>query len=111
MRRILGISARVLGGLTLAFALFALGAAGSILMLGISDVYADDTVVEHHESYKSERVVESAPAVIEKRTKVEEKRTTVEAVPAPKVVERRTVEVVPAPAVIEKRTVETVEDD
>jgi len=97
----------------MAFVLFAVGVAACVLMLGIHDVYADDTVVEHHEAYKSERVVESDDdAVIEKRTKIEEKRTTVEAVPAPKVVERRTtVEAVPAPAVIEKRTVETVEED
>ncbi len=115
MRRALGVSAKVIGGMTMAIALFVIGVAATVLMLGLHDVYAGDTIVEHHSTYKEERTVDSAPrladeTVIEKR--VEEKHTTVETVPAPKaqVIEERTkVETVPAPAVVEKRTtVETV---
>ena len=138
MRRILGITAKTIGGVTIAFALFAVGVLATVLMLGIRDVYADDTRIEER-SYKMEqRTIDTAPrvamddddddTVIEKRTHVEERRvvpapapqvieerTRVETVPAAPVVQERTTikQVVPPPAVIEKRTerVEVEEDD
>ncbi len=135
MRGAVGISAKVIGGLTVAIALFAIGILASFVVLGLRDVYAGDTVVEHHSTYTEEHRVEGGAAgalddadVIEKRTKTEERhvvetvpavkehvveqRTRVESVPAPAIVERRTtVETVPAPAVVEKRTVETHTED
>lgn len=123
MRKPLVVSAKVLGGVTAAVALFVIAVMATVLMLGLRDVYADETVIEKRVQ-ENRTTVEVVPApkarVIEEHTveavqapAVIEKRTTVEAVPPPAVVEKRTtVETVPAPAVIEKRTIEKrVEED
>src|SRR3954454_9786360 len=112
MRRILGLTAKTIAGVSVAVALFVFGVMASVVMLGWHDAHAEDTVIEHH-SYTEQRVTQPAPriamdddddAIIEKRTRVEEKRVEV---PAPRahVVEEHTVETVPAaPAIVEKRT-------
>jgi hypothetical protein len=108
MRNIIRTSTKVLLTVTAAAALFVAGVGAFVLAIGLSEAYADEMVIEKR---VEERVVEPAPAVIEKKV-VEEKVEAV--VPPPVVTKERTtvVEKVPPPAVIEKRVEEhVIEDD